>query len=58
MSNQINNNIQFTMVKSQTRLPFLDIMINKIQKTGWIFTTKLTDQNDMSHLRQTTYGIV
>ena len=23
--NQINNNIQFTMEKSQTRLPFLDI---------------------------------
>ena len=27
--NQINNNIQFTMEKSQIRLPFLDIMINK-----------------------------
>ena len=27
--NQINDNIQFIMEKSQTRLPFLDIMINK-----------------------------
>ena len=26
--NQINNNIQFIMEKSQTRLPFLDIIIN------------------------------
>ena len=30
--NQINNNIQFTMEKSQIRLPFLDIMINKCYK--------------------------
>ena len=27
--NQINNNIQFTMKKSQKILPFLDIMVNK-----------------------------
>ena len=30
--NQVNNNIQFTMEKSQTRLPFLDIMISKSGK--------------------------
>ena len=36
MSNQINNNIQFTMVKSQTRLPFLDIMINKSNTKNWM----------------------
>ena len=30
--NQIDNNIQFTMEKSQRRLPFLDIMINKSGK--------------------------
>ena len=29
MLNQIKNNIQFTMEKSQTRLHYLDIMINK-----------------------------
>ena len=34
--NQINNNIQFTMEKSQTRLPFLDIMINKSGTKIWI----------------------
>ena len=38
--NQMNINIQFTMVKTQTRLPFLDIMIKKVvQKSGLIFTT-------------------
>ena len=34
--NQINNNIQFTMGKSQTRLPFLDLMINKSGKKLWM----------------------
>ena len=34
--NQINNNIQFTMEKSQTRLPFLDIMINKSGTKIWM----------------------
>ena len=57
--NQMNINIQFTMVKTQTRLPFLDIMIKKVvQKSGLIFTTNQQTQNDMSHLRQTTHGIV
>ena len=36
MSNQINNNIQFTMERSQTRLPFLDIMINKSNTKNWM----------------------
>ena len=57
--NQINNNIQFTMVKSQTRLPFLGITINKSgTKSGFIFTTNQQTQNDMFYLRQTTHGIV
>ena len=34
--NQINNNIQFTMEKSQTTLPFLDIMINKSGTKIWM----------------------
>ena len=34
--NKINNNIQFTMEKSQTRLPFLDIMINKSGTKIWM----------------------
>ena len=34
--NQINNNIQFTMEKSQTRLPFLDIIINKSGTKVWM----------------------
>ena len=55
--NQINNNIQFTMEKSQTRLPFLDIMINKSGTKIWMDIYKQT-QNDISHLRQTTHGIV
>ena len=34
--NQINDNIQFIMEKSQTRLPFLDIMINKSGTKIWM----------------------
>ena len=34
--NQINNNIQFTMGKSQTRLPFLDLMKNGSGKKLWM----------------------
>ena len=34
--NQINNNIQFTVEKSKTRLPFLDIMINKSGTKIWV----------------------
>ena len=34
--NQITNNIQFTMEKGQTRLPFLDIMINKNGTKIWM----------------------
>ena len=34
--NQINNNTQFTMEKSQTRLPSLDIMINKSGTEVWM----------------------
>ena len=56
--NQINNNSQFTMEKSQTRLPFLDIMIKVVIKSGWIFTTNQQTQNVMSHLRQNTHDIV
>ena len=56
--NQINNNIQFTMEKSKGRLPFLDIISKVVQKSGWIFTTNQKTQKDMSHLRQTTHGIV
>ena len=33
---QINNNIQFTMEKSQTRLPFRDIIINKSGTKIWM----------------------
>ena len=36
ISNQINNNTQFTMGKSQTRLPVLDIMINKSSTKLWM----------------------
>ena len=34
--NQLNNNIQSTKEKSQTRLPFLDIMINKSGTKIWM----------------------
>ena len=34
--NQINNNIQFVMEKSQTKLLLLDIMINKSGTKMWI----------------------
>ena len=41
---QIKNNIQFTMEKNQTRLGFLDIMINKIGTNIWMDTcNKPTD---------------
>ena len=33
---QINNNIQFTIEKSQTRLPFLNIKINKSGTKIWM----------------------
>ena len=36
MLNQINNNTQFTLEKSQTRLPSLDIMINKSGTKVWM----------------------
>ena len=36
---QINNNIQFTVQKSQTRLPFLDIIINKSGIDGYLQQT-------------------
>ena len=36
ISKQINNNIQFTIEKSQTRLPFLVIMINKNGTKIWM----------------------
>ena len=35
--NQINNIIEFTMEKSQTRLPCLDIMINKSGSKIWMY---------------------
>ena len=42
--NQINDNIQFIIEKSQTRLPFLDIMINKSGTKIWMdIYNKLTD---------------
>ena len=57
--NQTNNNIQFTMEKSKGRLPFLDVMINKSGKKIWMdIYNKPKTQKDMSHLRQTTHGIV
>ena len=34
--NQIINNIQFIIAKSQTRLPFLDMMINKSGTKIWM----------------------
>ena len=57
--NQINNNIQFIMEKSRIRLPLSDIMINKSGTNIWMdIYNKPTDSNEMSHLRQTTHGIV
>ena len=57
--NQTNNNIQFTMAKSKGRLPFLDLMIDKSGKKIWMDVyNKPKTQKDMSHLRQTTHGIV
>ena len=57
--NQTNNNIQFTMEKSKGRLPFLDVMINKSGKKIWMdIYNKPKTQEHMSHLRQTTHGIV
>ena len=47
------------MEKSQTRLPFFDIMINKSGTKIWMdIYNNPTDQSDMSHLRQFTHGIV
>ena len=57
--NQTNNNIQFTMAKSKGRLPFLNLMINKSGKKIWMDVyNKPKTLKDMSHLRQTTHGIV
>ena len=56
--NQINDNIQFTMERSQTRLPFLDIIINKSDTVIWKDITNQQTQKDMSHLRHTTHDIV
>ena len=50
--NQIDNKIQFTMEKSQTRLSYLDKIINK-SDTNCPFTIY-----KMSYLLQTTHGIV
>ena len=36
MLNQINNDIQFTIEKIQTRLPFLDIIIKKRGAEIWM----------------------
>ena len=59
MLNQIKNNIQFTMEKSQTRLHYLDIMINKSgTKIQMDIYNKPTDPKRYSRLRQTTQGIV
>ena len=58
--NQINNNNQFTMEKSQAKLTYLDIMVNKTGTKIWMdIYNKPTNlicpqQADMSHLRQTT----
>ena len=47
------------MEKSQTRLPFFRYNDTKVvQKSRWMFTTNQQTQNDMSHLQQTTHGIV
>ena len=56
--NQINNIIQFTMEKSQTGLPFLDIMINKSGTKIFMDIYNKQTPDDMSYLRQTTHGIV
>ena len=34
--NQVNRNLQFTMERSTTNLPFLDIMINKTRTKIWM----------------------
>ena len=58
--NQINNNNQFTREKSQAKLTYLDIMVNKTGTKIWMDIynepTNLIcpKQADMSHLRQTT----
>ena len=42
--NQVNPNLQFTMERSTTNLPFLDIMINKTGTKIWMdIYNKLTD---------------
>ena len=51
---QSNNNIQFATEKNQTRLPYLDILLNK---RGTKIYTDISHLN-MSHLRKTTHGIV
>ena len=57
--NQINNNIQFTMEQSQTRLSFLDIMINKSGTNIWTdISNKVTDSERFGHLRQANHGTV
>ena len=57
--NQINNNIQFTMEQSQTRLSFLDIMINKSGTNIWTdISNKVTDKERFGHLRQASHGTV
>ena len=57
--NQINNNIQFTMEQSQTRLSFLDIMINKNGTNIWTdISNKVTDSERFGHLRQASHGTV
>ena len=57
--NQINNNIQFTTEQSQTRLSFLDIMINKSGTNIWMdISNKVTDLERFAHLRQASHGTV
>ena len=41
--NQVNPNLQFTMERSSTNLPFLDIMINKTGTKIWMDIYKPTD---------------
>ena len=57
--NQINNNIQFSMEQSQTRLSFLDIIINKSGTNIWMdISNKVTDSERFAHLRQASHATV
>ena len=46
------------MKKSQAKRFQILSLKKVVQRFGWIFTTSTQTQNGMSHLSQTTHGIV